>query len=272
MAIDDQVGVGRVLVLAHLRGDSGAPASAGESPRQERARLRDALRADDAFAAAGIDRRPRRIVRHLEAGAAGRRNAVHLPGAGPGREVHPHRQLAHGEARVTAGVPKYSTSWRERGDPPPRLRREQPRQPRAAGEHEGIGLERLSRPRAAAARARCRPRHRRRGAGRLRYSPPASVRCSTTSSQARRARRYPASGSQNTDRTPSKATCGKASRRLRQRQCVQASAVIAQHVAPTRGRSRRRRRTATARRFRAAGGAGDRAARHRSSARSVIFV
>ncbi len=55
-------------------------------------------------------------------------------------------------------VPKYSTSWREVVTAAPATSGKQPRQPRAAGEDEGIGLERLPRPRAAADRERCHPR------------------------------------------------------------------------------------------------------------------
>src|SRR4029453_10935199 len=96
--VDEEVAVGRVLVLTHLGRDQGRVLQRREPPGQERAGGGDPLRADPALARVRIEARPVRVRRELEPPRLDVGDAVDLV-----HEVDPGREGGRREARVPRG-------------------------------------------------------------------------------------------------------------------------------------------------------------------------
>src|SRR5215469_1797194 len=134
MAIDDEVAVRRLLVLA----DAGLEQRSVTQGRKAEARIFanvfQRLRADHALAMGGIEVWATRVVGNLESAAAAARDPIAKPSA----MIRPHWHVHVAEARIAGGRPEKEDILLGRPHQRTYGLREQFPQPRAAGENVGV--------------------------------------------------------------------------------------------------------------------------------------
>src|ERR1700691_415615 len=137
MAIDDEMAVGSLLVLADARLDQRSIFHSGKAKSKIFANPLQGHLADNALATRRIERRTARVVCHFEAAAAAAWNPVEKTFA----MVAPNRKMQVGEARISSGRAEEKNVLLGRTDNATQSFREQLAHPRAAGEDVVIGFE-----------------------------------------------------------------------------------------------------------------------------------
>ncbi len=137
MAVEDEVAVRGVLVLADAGLDERRAGHRGEAAGEDGAGLRQALRRREALVRRRVDLRAAGVVRHLEAAVAVARDAVEDPLA----EVDPERAAVLVEAPVARRRAEEEDLLAGGAESRPHEVGEQPAEPWAAGEDVGVGRE-----------------------------------------------------------------------------------------------------------------------------------